>query len=287
MSNKANEALTELYFYQEDLERRLGFRAAKFPDVNMLLATILALLALGLFYAALHFAFPDSMLSTMFLRRVSKAIPFFIALFSCMSLAILFLKWAKLRTQQKAFRLKIFPDAPDAVLAEGNAQDYLDILRQGTDGAEHFVLLCRVERALASLHNIGRVADAVSMLESQAQTDEDELQSSYTLVSGLIWGIPVLGFIGTVLGLSLSIGEFGNVLSAAGGINELTASLRNVTGGLSTAFETTLQGLVAALSIQLLVVSLRKKEESLLDQCKEYCHRNIISRLRTSGLVES
>lgn len=286
MNSTINAPLKELFFHQDDIERRLGFRAAKFPSVNMLLATIIALTVLGIFYAIMYFLIPNSFLSIMFLQRSSTMIPFSIALFSSECLAILFLKWVKLGTQQKAFRLAVFPDDPDSVLAEGNAKDYLDILRQGTDGAERFTLLCRVERALSSLHNIGRVSDAVSMLESQAQTDEDELQSSYTLISGLIWGIPVLGFIGTVLGLSLSMSEFGNVLATTGNIDGLTASLKNVTGGLSTAFETTLQGLVAALALQLVVVSLRNKEEILLNNCKEYCHKNIISRLRTADMVE-
>jgi len=281
-----DKELTELYFHQSDIEAKFGFRAAKCPDVNMLPAVIIALVILGIFYAVIYYLVPESYIAEMFLQRTSRLIPFMITLFSCVCLSTLFLKWSKLRTQWKAFQLRIFPGDPDFVLAEGNAQEFLDMLRKRTDGTEHFILLCRVGRALASLHNIGRVADSVSMLESQAQTDEDGLHSSYTLISGLIWGIPVLGFIGTVLGLSQSIGGFGKVLSSAGGVEELTESLRFVTAGLATAFETTLEGLVAALVIQLLVAALRKKEELLLDQCKEYCHRNIISRLRTVDLEE-
>ncbi len=283
-----DKKLTELYFHQNDIEAKFGFRAAKCPDVNMFPAVIIALVVLGMFYAVIYYLVPESFIAEMFLERTSRLIPFLITLFSCLCLATILLKWAKLHTQWKAFQLRLFPDDPDFVLAEGNAREYLDMMRRCTDGTEHFILLCRVERALASLHNIGRVSDSVSMLESQAQTDEDELQSSYTLISGLIWGIPVLGFIGTVLGLSQSIGAFGKVLSSAEaeGIQALTESLRHVTAGLSTAFETTLEGLVAALFIQLLVAGLRKKEELFLDQCKEYCHRNIISRLRIVDFEE-
>jgi len=278
---KNNNEINEVYFNQIDVEARLGFKAAKYPDVKLLPSIVLAMLVLGIFYCIIKFLIPDTLISKMFLQRTSIIIPFLILLLSSICCSIIFFKYLKLCAQKKAFKLKIFPSDPDFVLAEGNAKDFLHYLLQRTDNVDNFVLFCRVSRALASLNNIGRISDAVSMLESQAQTDEDELQSSYTLIAGFIWGIPVLGFIGTVLGLSQSIGGFGSVLSSAGGIEELTNSLTVVTGGLSTAFETTLEGLVCALCIQLLVVTLRKKEEQFLDQCKEYCHKNIISRLRT------
>ena len=57
-------------------------------------------------------------------------------------------------------------------------------------------------------------------------------------------------------------------------------ALRGVTGGLSTAFETTLHGLVAALAIQLTQTGLKKGEEEFLDDCSEYCSKQIVSRLR-------
>ena len=110
--------------------------------------------------------------------------------------------------------------------------------------------------------------------------DEDVMEGSYSLIKGLIWAIPVLGFIGTVQGLSKAIGGFGSVLNQTTDIGELRPALQSVTGGLSVAFETTFVALVAALVIQLLLTVVRKGEEQLLDDCKEYCQRHVISRLR-------
>jgi biopolymer transport protein ExbB/TolQ len=92
--------------------------------------------------------------------------------------------------------------------------------------------------------------------------------------------IPVLGFIGTVVGLSYAISSFGGVLGKSTEVNEISNSLKGVTSGLATAFETTLEGLVAALAIQLVLTFLKKTEEEFLDECREYCHRNIVNRLR-------
>ena len=118
-------------------------------------------------------------------------------------------------------------------------------------------------------------------------SDESVSESSWVLLAGFLWAIPILGFIGTVLGLSIAIGEFGSVMSAAGQADALLPALRKVTAGLGVAFDTTLEALVAALIIQLLITFLRKAEQQFLDQCSEYCSRHIVNRLRILPFQES
>ena len=100
------------------------------------------------------------------------------------------------------------------------------------------------------------------------------------MLGGFLWAIPILGFIGTVLGLSIAIGEFGSVMSASGKSDALLGALKLVTGGLGLAFDTTLEALVAALAIQLTITFLRKSEQEFLDGCSEYCTRQIVNKLR-------
>jgi biopolymer transport protein ExbB/TolQ len=172
------------------------------------------------------------------------------------------------------------PPEHDFVLAPTIAPSIVSHLYTLVDNPKHFVLLSRIERALSNLKNLGRVSDVTETLAAQADNDEGLMESSYTILKGFIWGIPVLGFIGTVLGLSISMSGFGETLSAGADTGKLTESLKQITGGLSTAFETTLQGLVAAFAIQLTLTTLKKNEERFLQNCKEYCHAHIISKLR-------
>lgn len=99
-------------------------------------------------------------------------------------------------------------------------------------------------------------------------------------MAGFVWAIPVLGFIGTVQGLSASIGEFGGVLQSAENFDAVTEKLRGVTAGLTMSFETTLVALVAALFIQLTLTFLKKSEHEFLDECTRYCTANVVNRLR-------
>ena len=118
------------------------------------------------------------------------------------------------------------------------------------------------------------------ILINQGNQDEAALDTSYSLLSGFIWAIPVLGFIGTVLGLSSAIGGFGEVLESAKDIEQIKTELKSVTAGLSMAFVTTLQALAAALVLQLLTTFLKKGEEEFLEETSQYCTNHIVNRLR-------
>ena len=56
-----------------------------------------------------------------------------------------------------------------------------------------------------------------------------------------------------------------------------------MTGGLATAFETTLLALIAALLVQMAMTFQKKREEEFLDECTDYCQREVLGRLRLAG----
>lgn len=267
-----------LAFWQRDPEARLGLRRpGRFTDTSLALTGILAAGATALVYIGLHFI-RESWLGHLFLDR--GPVQYGITFLGCWCLAILHIKRLKLKVQREALALSIVPRARDFVLAPSTAKVVLRRMDALVDNPRHFVLLNRIELALSNLSNIGRISDVSEILATQAANDEDRMASSYAMVRGFIWAIPVLGFIGTVLGLSEAIGSFTAVLAQGVDIDQLTGALRNVTAGLATAFDTTLLGLVAALVLHLLTTGLTKKEEDFLHECKEYCHVYIVGKLR-------
>lgn len=271
---------------RNDIEQRIGFRGGKYTDVNNWMTLGAAILLTTLFYGALAGfgqAVRHSYFGQLFLDRGPT--PYVMVFLSFWSLVILAVKWRKLRFQQQALALETVPHSHDFSLAPATARDVLDLIYGLVDDPKHFVLFNRIERALLNLHNIGKISDVSEMLRAQAENDEDQMESSYALVRGFIWGIPILGFIGTVMGLSQAIDKFGAVLSADDAMGALKSTLQRVTAGLSVAFDTTFVALVAALSIQLILTALKKQEETFLDDCKDYCHRHIISKLRLSHLT--
>ncbi|TWU00456.1 MotA/TolQ/ExbB proton channel family protein [Botrimarina colliarenosi] len=269
-----------LSWRKSDIERRLAFPGARHTAVSSLLSFVLAVLMTVAFYLIVA-ATDGSFFAEMFELSLTKGhIPLLIVFFFNWSIAILFIKWRKLVFQRKALTLRILPD-DHFVVSPSTVDDLMARLYRGVDDPRHFVVLNRIQVALSNLKNLGRVTDVDEILRSQAENDELAMDTSYSLLKGFVWAIPVLGFIGTVLGLSQAIGGFGNVLSQEGAdMTKIASELKGVTGGLSVAFETTLQGLVAALTVQMLITFLRKSEEEFLDATRDYCHRNIVNRLR-------
>jgi biopolymer transport protein ExbB/TolQ len=266
-----------LSWARSDIEQRLGFRGGRFTRANSVLTLLIGGLLSLLFYAALV-PFQGTAFADMFTKRgwVQYATVFL----TSWSLVILFVKWRKLVLQRRALDFPIVPTETDFVLSSGTVDQVMAQMYAIADNPRSFLLFNRVTVALSNLRNLGRVSDVDDILRSQADQDESGLETSYSLVQGFVWAIPVLGFIGTVIGLSDAIGSFSSVLAESGEVDELASALRGVTSGLATAFETTLVALVAALIIQMILTFLKKGEEEFLDNCSEYCARHVVGRLR-------
>ena len=89
---------------------------------------------------------------------------------------------------------------------------------------------------------------AERQVEAQAQRSE----TCGAVVKLFVWAIPLLGFIGTVVGITLAVGEFSSFLGGnIEDIGEIQKRLVTVTEGLAFAFNTTLIGLACALVLML------------------------------------
>jgi len=272
-----------LNWAKRDFEQKFGFKGGRFTAVNNLFTFFLAAILTAFFFAfaiyGLNRIEQTRFIAEMFLLRGPVPYPTMFLTFWC--LAILIVKKKKLTEQRKALDLKPFPDDPAFLLNPETAQTILAEITRLVDDTRNFVLLNRIERALSNLRNIGRISDVSDILQTQAEYDEAQQESTFRLINGFIWAIPVLGFIGTVLGLSAAIGGFGETLAVAGeDVGALKESLGGITGGLSTAFETTLVALVAALVIQLWMTFAQQEESLFLDECSDYCHAHVVSKLR-------
>ena len=264
-----------------DIEQRFGFNGGKYTDVNTWFALLATALMTGAFFIGLCHV-PSSIRSLKAIAMILERgwTPYAMVSLFVLALMILFIKWRKLAFQKKAFEVELIPVGNNFALTSETALDVIKTLNESVDDPKRFVLFNRIERALLNLKNVGNVSDVSEMLRAQAENDESHMDSSYGILSGIIWVIPILGFIGTVVGLSGAIGGFGAVLNTDASVSSLRDSLAPVTSNLGVAFDTTFVALVLAMVVQLLMTLLRKQEEMFLDACRDYAHINVISRLR-------
>jgi biopolymer transport protein ExbB/TolQ len=280
--NPFSEEAFRINWSQRDIEQRFGFRGGRFTTVNKWLTFLLGLVLTAVFYAGLIFGVarvPGALWFTdMFTARGFA--PYFTMLLFFWGLAILFIKSRKLDVQIEALGLSAVPQQPDFILNRESARAVIKRVHSLVDDPSHFLLLNRIERALSNLQNIGQVGDVATILRYQADYDQEQVAASYGLVQSFLWAIPVLGFIGTVIGLRAAISALGITLRANGDIGAIREGLQAVTAGLATKFETTLVALICAVILQLILSFLQSREGEFLDACNDYCHAHVASKLK-------
>jgi len=99
-------------------------------------------------------------------------------------------------------------------------------------------------------------------LKYLAELAAEKLHTSYALVRNITWAVPIIGFLGTVIGITIAIA---NVTP-----DQLDSSLGEVTSGLAVAFDTT--ALALALSLVLVFSSylVERSEQAILADVEEF-----------------
>ncbi|MDD9873616.1 MAG: MotA/TolQ/ExbB proton channel family protein [Deltaproteobacteria bacterium] len=86
----------------------------------------------------------------------------------------------------------------------------------------------------------------------------------YTLPRYINWAIPILGFIGTVLGISLAAEGIQSIIGAQGGLAQMSADLGKAISPLGIAFDTTLIALSLSVALVLIQTALQRWEDNVL-----------------------
>jgi biopolymer transport protein ExbB/TolQ len=136
-----------------------------------------------------------------------------------------------------------------------------------------------------------RLRDALDSILRRSNTDklDEELKyladldsvrsaQSYSFVKIIIWAIPILGFLGTVIGITDAIG----VLSP----QQLEQSLPEVTKGLGVAFDTTAIALGFSMVLMFQQYSVDKYENQLLSQVESCAVAEICTRFPNSLAID-
>lgn len=107
-----------------------------------------------------------------------------------------------------------------------------------------------------------------SQLKDLDQRAGDDLHDSFALLQTINWAIPIMGFLGTVLGITMAIFNLD--------VNHLDASLSEVTFNLAVAFDTTAVALCHSLILVFLYLFVKGAEERTLAQVGSFCRRHVL-----------
>jgi len=148
------------------------------------------------------------------------------------------------------------------------------------------ILANRQLRILQSLKESKSRSISKEVCEEDNSLTEEEIAQNYYLPKTVVWSLPMLGFLGTVTGISGSVSGFSGLLEGASNIELIKSSLNSVMTGLSTAFDTTILGIVSAL-ISTLVLSLTEQQEFDLSQSINiHINDKLFARIGKDGSFE-
>ncbi|MCH8924050.1 MAG: MotA/TolQ/ExbB proton channel family protein [Planctomycetes bacterium] len=129
---------------------------------------------------------------------------------------------------------------PDGQHTVDDCQPLLEQLAQVPPRLQEGYLIRRLREALVYVWRKGDANTLDDELRHLADVDAYRSHDSYSLVRIIIWAIPILGFLGTVIGITLAVAKLSP--------QQIETSITEVTAGLGVAFDTT------ALSLSLSIV---------------------------------
>lgn len=130
---------------------------------------------------------------------------------------------------------------------------------------------------LTSLERFGStrsVQDVSAVAKTMFESETDRLESDLSMIRYIAWAIPSIGFIGTVRGIGLALGEAHRAVQG---------DISGVTENLGTAFNSTLIALLISIVIMFLVHQLQSLQERLVFDAQEYVDHNLIRHMQSRG----
>jgi len=131
-------------------------------------------------------------------------------------------------------------------------------------------LVRRIDRICQYVRGHGSADNLYEHQKFLSELDGDHLHESYGLLRTITWAIPILGFLGTVMGITIAIANL-----AVNETEKLTQSLENVTSGLGVAFDTTTLALGLTLVLVFLAHWVEKAEQSIMHEVDELAFNRI------------
>ena len=185
----------------------------------------------------------------------------------CIGLASLALRGADLAGQLRRLATPLLPAIPTGGEDPSAAVDLVASLP-----ADEGYLPRRLRDALDLVVRTGSADDLQNHLKYLSDVDAARASQGYGLVRFIVWAIPILGFLGTVIGITVAIASLS------------PTQLENISGvvaGLGTAFDTTATALGLSMVLMFLHFVIDRYEQVLLGRVDDAAWEALAGRFQS------
>jgi len=188
----------------------------------------------------------------------------------CCALGALAAKFYNGRAQRRALMMPLLPPWDGRPQPPGVASELLAEVSRRPAWLQNSWVARRTTAILDFVCRRRSAADLDDHLRGLTDSDAVALEGSYALVRFLVWSLPILGFIGTVLGIAKSIGGVTPEV--------LEKSISSVTEGLALAFDATGLGLMLTMVVMLLIYLAERREQAVLEEVDRFTDLHLAHR---------
>jgi biopolymer transport protein ExbB/TolQ len=183
-------------------------------------------------------------------------------------------RWREARRERAQLALGYLPEDETTILQAPELRRIYAAVRETAGAPGGAPMLPRlIHRIVVHFQTNRAVGEASAVLDASIELFQHEIDLRYTLVRYAIWVIPTLGFLGTVLGISLSLNYAGSADL------QDPALLAELTRQMAVAFDTTMLALCLSAVLVLAQHLVQQYEERALNAVGQYCLDNLINRL--------
>lgn len=230
-----------------------------------LAAFLLGLPLAGAVLAVFHYG---PLRDTAAYRYVEHAVENVEVVLFCCALGTLAAKLWTNRAERRAFAADVLPTWDGKPAPVDEAPQLLAHLRRLPRRWQNTYLARRVQAVLDFLCQRHSAADLDDQLRALADADVGALENSYALTRFITWAIPILGFLGTVLGIT----------GAISGVKSDDLELGSVTGGLAYAFDATALALGITMITMFCSFLTERAEGGVLEEVDRFVDRELAHR---------
>jgi biopolymer transport protein ExbB/TolQ len=142
----------------------------------------------------------------------------------------------------------------------------------------HTFVVRRLRAAIDFVRRKNSAEDLDQHLRHLEELEADQINAGYSMVRIIIWAIPILGLLGTVVGITIAVANLNP--------ETLEESMSKVTHGLGVAFDHTATALSLTMLLMFIKSAVERVEDSLLARVDARVSEELVGRFQQSAVVE-
>jgi len=198
--------------------------------------------------------------------------------FFFVGMAMLVIRLANILQQQSSLRIVSLGSVPASDQTLEHSDRLLTQLSELPRHLQQSYFVKRLRHAIQFVQRKRSAQDLDNYLRHLEELDAAQLYSGYATLRIIIWAIPILGFLGTVIGITVAIA---NLSPTA-----LEQSLGEVTQGLGVAFDTTAQALALTMVLMFAKSLVERAEDRLLLAVDARTSEELVGRFQQTAAAD-